>query len=413
MLTMRKVSLVLLLDTSRQRKDGTATIKLRIVFNRFPKSYSTGISLSSDDYLKMCGRRPNKELSKIKRVCFEQLKKAYDIILGMRKFSFESFEMKFKSLRKANDMISYFDDYINQLHLEKRHGTAESYSCARNKLIQFAKNKKNGVSFDVVTVAFLKRLENYMISNGCSPTTVGIYCRCYRKLFNDAIRIGDIDKESYPFGSSKHGLYSPPQPRNIKKALSASDIKKIIDYIPVDGSAAHKYRDYFLFSYLGNGLNVKDICLLQYKHVHGDSIQFIRAKTANTNRNSKPISIALIDMNRAIISRWGNPNTSPETYIFPILDGSESSVKQRDKIKSFNKYLNKHLKKLTSKLGIEVHVTSYAARHSFATVLKRSGTNLAYISEAMGHSSLSTTESYLDSFESETRKENALKLIDL
>lgn len=117
-------------------------------------------------------------------------------------------------------------------------------------------------------------------------------------------------------------------------------------------------------------------------------------------------------MNRAIINCWGNPNTSPDTYIFPILDGSESSVTQRNKTKSFNKYLNKHIKKLTSKLDIDAHVTSYAARHSFATVLKSSGTNLAYISEAMGHSSLSTTESYLDRFESETRKENTLKLIN-
>jgi integrase/recombinase XerD len=168
-----------------------------------------------------------------------------------------------------------------------------------------------------------------------------------------------------------------------------------------------------LFSYLGNGINVKDICLLKYKHLHGDSIQFVRAKTANTNRTAKPIVISLIDVNKAIIDRWGNLNASPDTFIFPVLDGTESSVKQRDKIRSFTKYLNKHMKKIALKLSIDAHITSYTARHSFATVLKRSGTNLAYISEAMGHSNLSTTESYLDSFESDAGRENTLKLLDL
>ena len=44
---------------------------------------------------------------------------------------------------------------------------------------------------------------------------------------------------------------------------------------------------------------------------------------------------------------------------------------------------------------------TYVARHSFATVLKRSGVNVAIISEALGHTSLSTTQFYLDSFDNE------------
>jgi integrase/recombinase XerD len=217
LLKMKNVSLVLFLDVVRMRKDNTATIKIRIVFNRFPKYYSTGISLSEIDYLKMCGQRPVKELSEIKRLCFAQLKRACDIIVGMRNFTFELFDVKFNSLRKSNDIISYFDDYIRLLNEEQRHGTAYSYTCAKKKLIQFV-NKKKAVSFDDISVSFLKRFEYSMISEGLSPTTVGIYCRCFRKLFNDAIRTGDVDKEYYPFGIVKHGLYSPPQPKNIKKA---------------------------------------------------------------------------------------------------------------------------------------------------------------------------------------------------
>lgn len=55
-------------------------------------------------------------------------------------------------------------------------------------------------------------------------------------------------------------------------------------------------------------------------------------------------------------------------------------------------------------------VTTYTARHSFATVLKRSGANIAYISESLGHSDLKTTEAYLASFEKEERQKNAILL---
>ena len=53
-------------------------------------------------------------------------------------------------------------------------------------------------------------------------------------------------------------------------------------------------------------------------------------------------------------------------------------------------------------LGID-HISTYTARHSFATVLKRSGANIAYISESLGHQNLKTTENYLASFEKEER----------
>jgi len=273
--------------------------------------------------------------------------------------------------------------------------------------------KCSTIPFETIDVAFLKRFEKWMIAGKCSPTTVGFYCRCIKKLYNDAIREEDVNREKYPFGDIKKGLYTPPEPRNIKKALPLSALKKIIEYQPVEGSPEHYYRDIWVFSYLGNGINMKDICLLKYKDFHGDSIHFERAKTINTSRRSKPISISLIDQSNAIISRWSNPKVDQDTYIFPILNGIDSIEKQRDKVKLFTKMVNKYIKRIAKKVGIEDKISTYSARHSFATVLKRSGTNLAYISEALGHNNLKTTESYLDSFEDETRKTNTLKLLEL
>lgn len=407
----RRVSLVAFFDTARKLKDGTGSIKLRITYNRVPKYYSTGMIVSEADYRNICSNRPRLELRDKKRFVFSYLKKAHDIIVGLDEFSFDGFDKKYKSNRKSNDILSYFDNYIEQLKQENRYGNAESYLCAKNKLMQFA--KISTITFDSIDVAFLVRFEKWMLSGKCGPTTVGFYCRCIKKLYNDAIRYEDVKREKYPFGDIKKGLYTPPQPRNIKKALPVAALKKIIEYQPTEGSLEHYYRDIWVFSYLSNGINMKDICLLKYKDFHGDSIHFERAKTINTCRRSKPISIFLIDQSSAIISRWCNPKIDQDTYIFPILNGIASVEKQRDKVKLFTKMVNKYIKRIAVEVGIEDKISTYSARHSFATVLKRSGTNLAYISEALGHNNLKTTESYLDSFEDDTRKANTLKLLEL
>ena len=61
----------------------------------------------------------------------------------------------------------------------------------------------------------------------------------------------------------------------------------------------------------------------------------------------------------------------------------------------------------TCPLFLAQPITFHVARHSFATVLKRSGANISYISESLGHSDLKTTEAYLASFEKEERQKNA------
>jgi len=108
----------------------------------------------------------------------------------------------------------------------------------------------------------------------------------------------------------------------------------------------------------------------------------------------------------AIIKKWGNKSQKPDEYIFKYLTGKETPFKEKDVIKSVTKLCNKRLKKIGTTLGIE-SLSTYTARHSYATVLKRSGANIAYISESLGHNDLKTTENYLASFERDERVKNA------
>ena len=82
---------------------------------------------------------------------------------------------------------------------------------------------------------------------------------------------------------------------------------------------------------------------------------------------------------------------------------SDSPLIRKNKTKYLTRVINKRMAAIGQALGIG-NISIYTARHSFATVLERSGANIAYISESLGHQDLKTTENYLASFEREERE---------
>ncbi|WP_197428790.1 tyrosine-type recombinase/integrase [Phnomibacter ginsenosidimutans] len=195
----------------------------------------------------------------------------------------------------------------------------------------------------------------------------------------------------------------------MKKALTIDDISKIFYHQLPKDSTAEMCRDYWMFMYMANGINVKDMCLLKYSNVDGNTISFIRAKTARTKRIVEPIRIVLNDELKSIIAKWGN-EPDPKKFIFPVLEDGQDLERQRNLIQQLTHLINDHMKAIAADLGIERSVTTYFARHSFATILQRSGANVSFISEAIGHSSIRTTQQYLAGFEDEAKME-ALKAL--
>ena len=113
-----------------------------------------------------------------------------------------------------------------------------------------------------------------------------------------------------------------------------------------------------------------------------------------------------------IINRWGNKERAKDNYVFDVLEKGISPEREQRLIQQFTKMVNKYLAQVAEKVGIEKPVTTYYARHSFATILRNSGAPTAFISESLGHSNLKTTEHYLDSFEKKVRKTWSAKLLD-
>jgi integrase len=150
---------------------------------------------------------------------------------------------------------------------------------------------------------------------------------------------------------------------------------------------------------------------LKFKNIKADTIEYDRAKTSRTIQNPKPIVIALLPLAMEIIETWGSQDRVSENYVFPILKDTMNEVQKHEAKYLFLKTINKYMKRIGEEIGYDKPLTTYAARHSFATVLKRSGTPMELISECLGHKSLQTTEAYLDSFEDKTRRKFMENLI--
>lgn len=332
---------------------------------------------------------------------------AQEVIDKLKPFSFLSFEEEFfsrtpKSEKKSLNLRKLFDEYIHDLKENGQVGTAISYTTTINSIESF---KKNLIVHDI-TPKFLQSYEEFLMRSGKSSTTVGIYMRQLRALINHAVKLKLISSDNYPFRA-----YKIPSSRNIKKALPQEDLQKLISYEPED-PRVRKALDFWLFSYLCNGMNFADIAHLTKESIDGEYISFFRQKTKRTKKKDiRPIRIGLTALTRKIIERYKNPDENAK-YLFAILEEGIPPLKEKYKIQHFVTWTNKYLEEVRSTLGIKQPLKTYAARHSFSTTLKRKGVPTSYIMEALGHSSMATTESYLDSFSDDVKLSYANLLIE-
>jgi integrase/recombinase XerD len=401
-----KPTTIILLDKRRTKKTGLYPVKLRITFAREQRYYPIGCDLSETEFdqtmnpksvdlkLSVQGKRVLKE-NKYKIDSF--FVKTNEIIQSIPDFSFTIFEQKMFGIQtKAKDVYSIYQQAIQEMRRTERIGTAENYTTSMHSLQLFSPK----LEFKQITASFLYDYEKWLMSKGRSISTVGIYLRPLRAILNLAIEEGLMNKEDYPFGKRRYVI---PASKNIKKALTLSEIGKIYHYEAIAGTWWQKAKDFWLFSYFANGMNIKDLANLTKDNIKGDFLIFTRAKTMNTNRSAaKQISIPLSDDLRKIINTWHNSNSD---YLFPVLKKGMTPLEQHKTIAQCVKMINSYIRLIAEKVGIEKNITTYHARHSFATVLKRSGASTEFISESLGHSNIGTTSSYLDSFEDETKKE--------
>ncbi|MEN0094082.1 MAG: site-specific integrase [Pedobacter sp.] len=289
---------------------------------------------------------------------------------------------------KVKKLFEAFQSHHNYLISMERLGDAEIFKSTWNCLKKFTADKD--IDFISIKLDFLKKYEDFLNLRNAATTTRSVYFRTFRRLWNVAIENGDCPKDHYPFKDFDFSKYN--KPRTKKRAISKDQIQKIADLEISDNDFQRNAKNYFMFSFYCRGLNFTDLASLRWENIIDGELSYTRAKTKEQFQfKLHPSAIEILNFYR---SMEGNSDAG---YVFPILykrHNTPSSIRWRKKMVLRN--LNKHIKELAKQVGIEKNLTSYVARHSFATALLRGGVDLEKIQQSLGHDDLQTTKIYLD-----------------
>ncbi|MCR5888019.1 site-specific integrase [Hymenobacter sp. J193] len=311
-------------------------------------------------------------------------------------------------------LLAYCTELSDAMKAGGQVGNATIYRDLRNQLAKFlgeAYPEAGGdVAFDKVSVSFCNKWEAALRATGVEEITLSQRFRTLRAVLNKAIAAGVAKTEHYPFArtvAEKHKFQVGKFNVSTAKRAVSRDELRILEALQPTNERQQLAKDVFLFSFYGGGINFVDLAQLRWRDLSGTSagtgyperLHYVRQKTGGK------FSLRLLAPAAAIVAAY-RPFTyaTPASYVFPVLDPYKhiSPTQIKNRLHKVLGQVNKDLKELGELAGIATPLTTYVARHSFATSLKQSGVATGVISEAMGHKSEAVTAIYLGSFASET-----------
>ena len=321
--------------------------------------------------------------------------------LQQRMLEFNSEQKEYTTTTLLNDenkrfelktVCQFYQELIEQCKNNNKCGNRLIYKGSYNSLKVFTKNQLD-IPFSAIDISWLNKYEKWLRSKGNKETTMSLMFRTLRSAYNKAIKAKCARKSDYPFDEYKINKFDT---KTQKRAIAKTEVLKFTKEVDNIGKRqyVHLSKDIFIFSYLCGGINFTDIANLTKVNITNGRIHYIRQKTG------KLIKLGISEEAMQIIKKY---ESESKGYLFPILNANihKTPLQKQNRIHKMLGKINKNLKLIAAQLNVDANMTTYVARHSFASVLKKSGVSIALISEALGHSDLSTTQVYLDSFDNE------------
>lgn len=289
---------------------------------------------------------------------------------------------------------------IDELNKERRFGYARTIRDTYNSLFRFSNTE---LKFKEITPSFLNDYEHYLRKNGGDDGGIGVRMRDIRTAFNRAITHGCAKESDYPFKIYK---VSKLKSKSSKIAINKEEFERLKSFDFKSNPSYQITYKMFLFSYYAGGMNFKDMTFLKWGNINGGRLIYKRNKTKgnfNLKLRKETDEILLFFKNELLVEN--------QDFVFPIIQSKNLTDKQmHGRYKRCLRKFNKELKFIAESVGIEKNLTSYVARHSFATHLKFNNVQESVISQLMGHSSESVTKAYLKDFGSDVLDEAMNKL---
>ena len=266
----------------------------------------------------------------------------------------------------ASTMNECLEQIIERLEAFGKYNSASKHKVALSLLRQY---KSTPIRLDEIDTQFLNDFELFLRNRGNRNNSIATKFSILKATYNRAVEEGRFCPKSNPFIKFKVGkLWTSTH----KRAIAKQHIILIENYSP-------------------QCTNTEYMARLKQENIAGGRLYYTRHKTG------KLLSYKLMPKALEIIQRYQNPTSE---YLFPILNSSHKTELQKfNRIHKALAKTNKALKQIGEELKIPNKLTTYVARHSYATVLRRAGVATSIISSSLGHSSEKVTQIYLDSFE--------------
>ena len=289
---------------------------------------------------------------------------------------------------------TFTEDYIDKNSKILSHSTLCNYRCALNSFTRFRNGEDTPMS--QFCYPLLVEYQKWLSGKGVSSNAAAAYMRSLRALYNRAQK-GKRQKDPYPFAGIRTG-----NTKTEKRATTTEEIKRLSTLELVD-SHQNLCRDIFMFCFYAMGMPFVDAAHLKKGQIHGDVMEYRRQKTGRL------IKVKIEACMQEIIDRYSDPDNE---YVFPVLyyadwkrkmegkrmKGNITNEKPEDIERRYRNALgfyNRRLKKLGEQVGIDINLTSYVVRHTWANEAYINNVDITVISQALGHSSTTTTEIYI------------------
>ena len=309
-------------------------------------------------------------------------------------YSVDDLVNEIQQLPTSQSVFTFFRQQIAKKEQMQCVGTKNNYTNAVNRFIEF-RNQKD-LTFSQMTADMMEMYQAWLWNRGVGQNTVSFYLRTLRTLHHKAVEAGQ---------ATSNDIFAHVQTANVrtaKRAISVNDIRKIEKLDLPRGSSLDKARDMFLFSFYLRGMAFVDMAFLKKSDLKCGLVSYNRRKTHQN------LNIEWIKPMQTIIDKYAE-QTKDSPYMLPILTGKETSPYTQYRKVEYN--TNYNLKKIGKMIGLKIPLTTYVARHTWASIALHMNIPIATISEGMGHNSYKTTQIYLESIDVATINEANKKII--
>ena len=280
--------------------------------------------------------------------------------------------------KKKECFTAYMAALVRKLEDEGRMGTAHVYRSTLHRILDFTGGKP--LPFGAVTPLWLKAFQNYLLDRQLHWNSISTYMRMLRAVYFRAVDAGLAPYRPRLF----KGVYTGTRV-TVKRAIDEQVLRRLHVPRPDAGRGLERARMLFLLLFMLRGIPFVDIAYLRKCDLQGDVLVYRRRKTGTwMTVKVEPEAMRLIELLKTRDAGTG--------YLFPFIDktGADAYRQYQSALRAFNG----RLKRLGAAIGLSQSLSSYCARHSWATIANYHDYQQELISNAMGHSSVKVTETY-------------------